>query len=40
MLTDTKLHTRRPRERLYRIADTDGLCIEVTSVNSRLWRAN
>jgi len=38
MLTDTKLRTLRPRERMYRVADTDGLCIEVTSAGSRLWR--
>lgn len=34
MLTDTK----RPRDQLYRVADVNGLCIEVTPAGSRLWR--
>jgi integrase len=38
MLTDTKLRALRPRSRLYRIADANGLCIEVTPAGSKLWR--
>lgn len=38
MLTDTKLQALRPRDALYRVADMDGLCIEVTPTGSRLWR--
>jgi len=38
MLTDTKLRALRARDRLYRIADAGGLCIEVTPAGSRLWR--
>jgi integrase len=38
MLTDTKLRALRPRERLYRIADANGLCVEVTPAGSKLWR--
>ncbi|WP_298194208.1 integrase arm-type DNA-binding domain-containing protein [Metallibacterium sp.] len=38
MLTDTKLKTQRPRATLYRLADGNGLCIEVPPNGSRLWR--
>jgi integrase len=38
MLTDTKLRALRARDRLYRVADSGGLCIEVTPAGSRLWR--
>ncbi len=38
MLTDTKLRALRPRDRLYRVADSGGLCIEVAPSGSRLWR--
>lgn len=37
-LTDTRLRALKPRERLYRIADRDGLCIEVRPTGARLWR--
>lgn len=38
MLTDTKLKTLKPRERPYRVADTNGLCIEVRPSGSKVWR--
>jgi hypothetical protein len=38
MLTDTKLKALKPREKLYRVADMAGLCIEVRPNGSRLWR--
>lgn len=38
MLTDTKLRTLKPREKVYRIADTNGLCIEVRPTGAKLWR--
>ena len=38
MLTDTKLRTLKPRESAYRIADTNGLCIEVRPSGSKVWR--
>jgi integrase len=38
MLTDTKLRALKPRARLYRVADTKGLCIEVPPTGSKLWR--
>lgn len=38
MLTDTKLRSLKPREKLYRIADANGLCIEVRPTGSKFWR--
>lgn len=38
MLTDTRLRALKPRARLYRVADRDGLCIEVRPTGARLWR--
>jgi hypothetical protein len=38
MLTDTKLRSLKPRAKLYRVADANGLCIEVTPAGSMLWR--
>lgn len=38
MLTDTKLRALKPREKLYRVADANGLCIEVRPNGARLWR--
>lgn len=38
MLTDTKLKALRSRDRLYRVADSNGLCVEVTPAGSKLWR--
>ena len=38
MLTDTKLRTLRPRTSAYRIADGNGLCIEVRPSGSKVWR--
>lgn len=38
MLSDTKLRTLKPRDALYRVADADGLCVEVTPQGKRLWR--
>jgi hypothetical protein len=37
-LTDTRLRALKPRPRLYRVADRDGLCIEVRTTGARLWR--
>ncbi|MGN6312836.1 MAG: tyrosine-type recombinase/integrase [Rhodanobacteraceae bacterium] len=37
-LTDTRLRALKPRPRLYRVADRDGLCIEVRPTGARLWR--
>ncbi len=38
MLTDTKLRALKPKEAVYRVADANGLCIEVRPTGARLWR--
>lgn len=38
MLTDTKLRSLKPRATVYRIADANGLCIEVRPTGAKLWR--
>jgi integrase len=38
MLTDRALRQLKPRSKLYRVADRDGLCIEVTPQGTKLWR--
>ena len=38
MLTDTKLRALKARLKPYRLADTNGLCIEVRPNGSRVWR--
>lgn len=37
-LTDTAARTAKPREKLYCLTDTAGLCLEVTRGGSKLWR--
>lgn len=37
-LTDTAIRTAKPREKLYRMADSQGLCLEVTTSGGKLWR--
>lgn len=38
MLTDRKLKSLKGKESLYRVADSGGLCIEVTPAGVKLWR--
>lgn len=38
MLTDTKLRSLKPREDAYRVADTNGLCIELRPSWAKVWR--
>lgn len=38
MLTDTKIRSLKPREKTYRIADHNGLCIEIRPSGTKLWR--
>lgn len=37
-LTDTTIRTAKPKEKLYRLTDANGLCLEVTTTGSKLWR--
>jgi integrase len=37
-LTDAKLRTLKPRPTVYRVADMEGLCIEVRPTGARCWR--
>lgn len=38
MLNDTKLRALKPRDSAYRIADANGLCIEVRPSVAKVWR--
>lgn len=38
MLTDTKLRALKPRPSAFRVADTNGLCIEVRPTGAKAWR--
>lgn len=38
MLTDAKLRSLKPKAGVFRIADSQGLCIEVRPTGSKIWR--
>lgn len=38
MLTELAIRALKPRDRLYRVGDREGLCLEVTPPGSKLWR--
>lgn len=38
VLTDLKIKTLKPREKLYRVGDALGLCIEVPPSGALRWR--
>lgn len=38
MLTDAKLRALKPRDKLYRVADGNGLAIEISPSGAKLWR--
>lgn len=38
MLTDTLCRTAKPKEKLYRLNDTDGLYLEVKPNGKKAWR--
>ena len=38
MLSDAKLRALKPRANAYRIADTNGLCMEVRPTSAKVWR--
>lgn len=37
-LTDVRIRTLKPRPAVYRVADRDGLCLEIRPTGARLWR--
>lgn len=37
-LTDARIRTLKPRPTVYRVADRDGLCLELRPTGARLWR--
>lgn len=38
MLNDTKIKQMKPQDKMYRVADHSGLCIEVRTTGAKLWR--
>ena len=38
MLTDTKIRALKPQPTAYRVADSNGLCIEVRPTGAKVWR--
>ena len=38
MRTDAKLRSLKPKDAVYRVADSQGLCIEVRPSGSKIWR--
>lgn len=38
MLNDTKIKQLKPKDKVYRIADSAGLCLEVRTTGSKIWR--
>ena len=38
MLTELAVKKAKPTEKLYRLADAQGLCLEVTPGGVKLWR--
>jgi integrase len=37
-LTDLEIKKLKPKDKLYRVADSGGLCIEIATSGSKLWR--
>ncbi len=37
-LSDTAIRSAKPKDKLYRLADSGGLCLEVAPTGSKLWR--
>lgn len=38
MLTDTKIKNAKPRDKVYRLSDQQGLCLEVRPTGAKFWR--
>ncbi len=37
-LTELAIKHLKPKEKLYRVTDSHGLCLEVTPAGNKLWR--
>jgi hypothetical protein len=37
-VSDTAVRIAKPKHKLYRLTDANGLCLEVTPTGSKLWR--
>ncbi|WP_319779586.1 Arm DNA-binding domain-containing protein [Maridesulfovibrio sp.] len=37
-LTVKQIQAAKPKEKLYRITDSNGLCLEIRPTGSKLWR--
>jgi len=38
MLTNTKIKNSKPKNKLYRLSDSNGLAIEITPSGEKHWR--
>ncbi len=38
MLTDAKLRSLKPKDAIYRVADSQGLCIAIRPLGPKIWR--
>ena len=38
MLSDSKIRSAKPKDKLYRLGDSDGLCIEIKPNGKKYWR--
>ncbi|MFI7939650.1 tyrosine-type recombinase/integrase, partial [Acinetobacter baumannii] len=38
MLSDSKIRSAKPKEKLYRLGDSDGLCVEIKPNGKKYWR--
>lgn len=38
MLSDSKIKSAKPKEKLYRLGDSDGLCVEIKPNGKKYWR--
>ena len=38
MLTDTKIRTAKPKDKTYRLADFEGLYLEISPAGGKYWR--
>lgn len=38
MLSDSKIRSAKPKQKLYRLGDSDGLCVEIKPNGKKYWR--